>query len=141
VTGFKMGFIRHPEFEMFSNNSVHWKAGVSCADCRMPFVESGSHKVSDHRVMSSLKNNFKACAHCHAERPELLREQVTAIQDRTVLLMLRSGYATATTAKLFEITHKTQAQGKQIDKALYDKAKYYYEEAFYRCVFVGAENS
>ncbi len=28
-----------------------------------------------------------------------------------------------------------------VDKALYDKAKEYYEEAFYRCAFIGAENS
>jgi nitrite reductase (cytochrome c-552) len=55
--------------------------------------------------------------------------------------MVRSGYATATVAKLFEMVHKAQAEGKTIDPALYDKAKYYYEEAFYRSVFVGAENS
>jgi nitrite reductase (cytochrome c-552) len=91
--------------------------------------------------MSPLKNNFKACAQCHAESPEQLREQVTAIQDRTVSLMIRSGYATATAAKLFEITHKIQAEGKKIDAALYNKARYYYDEAFYRCVFIGAENS
>jgi nitrite reductase (cytochrome c-552) len=141
VTGFKMGFIRHPEFEMFSNNSVHWKAGVTCADCHMPSIQVGSHKVSDHRVMSPLKNNLKACEQCHAQSPEWLRDQVTAIQDRTVSLMLRSGYATATVAKLFEITHKAQGEGRKIDKALYDRAKFCYEEAFYRCVFVGAENS
>ena len=35
VTGFKLAFIRHPEFEFFSNNSVHWKAGAACADCHM----------------------------------------------------------------------------------------------------------
>ena len=55
--------------------------------------------------------------------------------------MLRSGYATATVAKLFEMAHKAQAEGKQIDKTLYDKAKDFYDEAFYRVVFVGAENS
>jgi nitrite reductase (cytochrome c-552) len=55
--------------------------------------------------------------------------------------MVRSGYATATTAKLFEMANKAQAAGKNIDKALYDKAKDYYEEAFYRGAFVGAENS
>jgi Formate-dependent nitrite reductase, periplasmic cytochrome c552 subunit len=55
--------------------------------------------------------------------------------------MLRSGYATATVAKLLEQTHKLQAEGKQIDKNLYEKAKFYYEEAFYRCNFMGAENS
>lgn len=141
VTGFKLGFIRHPEFELFSNNSVHWKAGAACADCHMPYTRVGAFKVSDHRVMSPLKSDMKACIQCHTEKPEWLREQVIAIQDRTVSLMLRSGYATATVAKLFEKVHAAQAEGKQIDKALYDKAKDLYEEAFYRCVFIGAENS
>jgi len=141
VTGFKLGFIRHPEFELFSNNSVHWKAGASCADCHMPYTKVGSHKLSDHRVMSPLKNDLRACMQCHTETAEWLRNQVTTIQDRTVALMLRSGYATATVAKLFEATHKAQEAGKKIDKALYDKAKDYYEEAFYRSIYVGAENS
>lgn len=141
VTGFKMAFIRHPEFEMFSTNSVHWKAGASCADCHMPYTKIGSRKASDHRVTSPLKNDMKACQQCHTESPEWLRGQVTAIQDRTVSLMLRSGYATATVAKLFETVHKAQESGKNIDKDLYDKAKDYYEQAFYRTSFVGAENS
>ena len=141
VTGFKLGFIRHPEFELFSNNSVHWKAGAACADCHMPYTKVGVNKVSDHRVMSPLKNELKACVQCHTESVEWLKEQVTAIQERTVSQMLRSGYGTATVAKLFEIAHKAQAEGKDIDKSLYDKAKDYYEEAFYRCVFIGAENS
>ncbi|CAG0994297.1 nitrite reductase (cytochrome c-552) [Geobacteraceae bacterium] len=141
VTGFKLGFIRHPEYELFSNNSVHWKAGASCTDCHMPYTRVGAFKVSDHRVMSPLKSDMKACTQCHSEKPEWLRDQVFAIQDRTVSLMLRSGYATATVAKLFEKVHAVQAEGKQIDKALYDKARDYYEEAFYRCTFIGAENS
>jgi nitrite reductase (cytochrome c-552) len=141
VTGFKMAFIRHPEYELFSNNSVHWKAGAACADCHMPYTIVGSKKASDHRVMSPLKSDLKACQQCHSETPEWLREQVTAIQDRTASLMLRAGYATATVAKLFEMAHKAQAEGKQIDKALYDKAKDFYDEAFYRGLFIGAENS
>lgn len=141
VTGFKLAFIRHPEFELFTNNSVHWKAGASCADCHMPYTKVGIYKVSDHRVESPLKNDMKACMQCHTETTDWLRDQVTAIQDRTVSLMIRSGYATATAAKLFEIVHNAQAAGKNIDKALYDRAKDYYEQAFYRCLFVGAENS
>lgn len=141
VTGFKMAFIRHPEFELFSNNSVHWKAGASCADCHMPYTKVGVYKVSDHRVESPLKNDMKACMQCHTETTDWLREQVIAIQDRTVSLMIRSGYATATAAKLFEMVHNAQAAGKNIDKALYDRAKDYYEQAFYRGSFVGAENS
>jgi nitrite reductase (cytochrome c-552) len=141
VTGFKLGFLRHPEYELFSNNSVHWKAGASCADCHMPYTKVGAHKASDHRITSPLKNGMKGCIQCHAESPEWLKNQVIAIQDRTVSLQIRSGYATATVAKLFEMTHAAQAAGKTIDKTLYDRAKEYYEEAFYRCTFIGAENS
>jgi nitrite reductase (cytochrome c-552) len=141
VTGFKLAFIRHPEFELFSNNSVHWKAGAACADCHMPYTRVGSSKVSDHRITSPLKNDMKACMQCHTETVEWLRNQVIAIQDRTVSLMMRAGYSTAVVAKLFEKVNTVQESGKNIDKALYDKAKDYYEEAFYRVVFIGAENS
>jgi nitrite reductase (cytochrome c-552) len=141
VTGYKMAFIRHPEYELWTNNSVHFKAGASCADCHMPYTISGVHKVSDHRVMSPLQAEMKACKQCHAEGPEWLRERVFAIQDRTVSIMIRAGYQTATVAKLLETTHKAQAEGKAIDKQLYDKAKEFYEEAFYRSLFIGAENS
>lgn len=141
VTGFKMAFIRHPEFEMFSNGSVHWMAGASCADCHMPYIRVGSKKVSDHRVMSPLKNGLKACQQCHPQSEEWLRNQVIAIQDRAVSQYIRSGYALATVAKLFEMTHKAQASGKTIDQNLYNQAKDYYEEGFYRNLFFGAENS
>ena len=141
VTGFKMAFIRHPEFELYSNNSVHWQAGVACSDCHMPYTKVGSRKVSDHRIMSPLKNDLKACQQCHTETPEWLRKQVYATQDRTMSIFLRSGYATATVAKLFEMANKAQASGKQIDKELYAQAKEHYEEAFYRVIFIGAENS
>jgi nitrite reductase (cytochrome c-552) len=141
VTGFKLGFIRHPEFELFSNNSTHWKAGAACADCHMPYTKIGVHKVSDHRVMSPMKADLRACGQCHAEGREWLEQRVIAIQDRTASLMLRAGYATATTAKLFEAAHKAKEGGKQIDEELYKQAKDYYEEAFYRSLFIGAENS
>ena len=141
VTGFKMAFIRHPEFELFSNNSVHWQAGVACSDCHMPYIKVGTHKVSDHRIMSPLKNGLKACQQCHAESPEWLRNQVFAIQDRTMSQFIRAGYATATVAKLFEMANRAEAAGRQIDKNLYAEAKDHYEEAFYRVVFIGAENS
>ncbi len=141
VTGFKLPFIRHPEYELFTYNSVHWKAGAACADCHMPYTRVGAYKVSDHRVTSPLKADLRACVQCHSESAEWLRSQVESIQDRTVSLMIRSGYATATVAKLFEKVHAAQAGGKTIDSSLYDKAKDYYLEAFFRLNFIGAENS
>lgn len=141
VTGFKVGFIRHPEYEFYSRDSVHWKANVACADCHMPYTKVGANKISDHNVMSPLKNDLRACQQCHTETPQWLTEQVIAIQDRTVSLMNRAGYAAAVTAKLFETAHKAQEQGKTIDKNLYQQAKDLYLEAFYRVIFIGAENS
>jgi len=141
VTGFKLGFVRHPEFELFSNGSTHWRAGVACADCHMPYTRAGSSKISDHRIMSPIKKDMKACIQCHTEGPEWLKERVLAIQDRTASMLLRAGYATATAAKLFEKANGARKAGKKIDPALYDKAKEYYEEAFYRSAFIGAENS
>jgi len=138
VTGFKLGFVRHPEFELFSRNSPHWQEGLSCADCHMPPTESG---ISDHRIMSPLKNDLKACTQCHEEDPETLRGKVFAIQDEVASLLIRNGYATARAAKLFELTHKAQAGGKVIDSTLYGRAKEAYEEAFYRIMFIQNENS
>jgi nitrite reductase (cytochrome c-552) len=141
VTGYKMAFIRHPEYELWTYGSTHFKAGASCADCHMPYTVAGVHKVSDHRVMSPVQADMKACKQCHAESAEWLRERVFSIQDRTVSLMIRAGYQTATAAKLIELAHKARAEGKTIDQPLYDKAKEFYEEAFYRSLYIGAENS
>jgi nitrite reductase (cytochrome c-552) len=141
VTGYKMPFIRHPEYELFSYNSIHWNAGAACADCHMPYTKVGTYKVSNHRVTSPLKSDLRACVQCHSESAEWLRAQVESIQDRTISLMIRSGYATATVAKLLEKVHTVQAAGKTVDTSLYDRAKDYYMEAFLRLNFIGAENS
>ncbi len=139
VTGFKLAFMRHPEFELYSNQSTHWQAGAACADCHMPYTKVGVYKVSDHRVRSPLKADLRACAQCHAEDTEWLKRRVINIQDRTISIMLRAGYATATAAKLFEMLHN--AQGIEYDQKMYEKAKDFYIEAFYRQLFIGAENS
>jgi nitrite reductase (cytochrome c-552) len=141
VTGFKLGFIRHPEYELFSNNSPHWANGVSCADCHMPTVTRDGHKISDHRIMSPLKNDLVACAACHDEKPQALRDKIFAIQDNTMIVYLKAGYATATDAKLFEMANKVEASGRKIDMSLYAQAREQYEQAFYRLIFIGAENS
>lgn len=141
VTGFKFGFIRHPEYELYSRKSVHWMANVSCADCHMPYMRVGASKISNHNVMSPIKDEMKACQQCHTENPSWLKDQVIAIQDRTVSLLNRAGYTCAVTAKLFEQVHKYQAEGKSFEAEWYDRAKDLYTEAFYRVIFAGAENS
>ncbi|MDD5627425.1 MAG: ammonia-forming cytochrome c nitrite reductase subunit c552 [Elusimicrobia bacterium] len=141
ITGFKLGFLRHPEFELFTNGSTHFAAGAACADCHMPYQRVGSSKISDHRIMSPLKNGFKGCVQCHSEDQAWLKERVLATQDRSASLLLRAGYATAGAAKLFEKANAARAGGRGIDASLYEQAKRLYEEAFYRVTFIGAENS
>ncbi len=141
VTGLDMPFIRHPEFELFTKSSVHFKAGAACADCHMPFRRTGSYKISDHDVMSPLKSNMRACSQCHTESAEWLGSEVRAIQDRTASLLLRAGYATATAAKLIERLNAEEKRGLAPDAALKSRAVRLYKEAFLRVVFIGAENS
>lgn len=141
VTGFKLAFIRHPDFEFWTNNSVHFNAGTSCADCHMPYTMIDANKISDHRVMSPVQNEMIACNQCHTEGSDWLKEKVFSVQDQTVSMILRSGYSTAEVAKLFEIIHKAKDAGKAINEELYKEAKDFYEEAFYRVLFMGAENS
>ncbi|MFW5861196.1 MAG: ammonia-forming cytochrome c nitrite reductase subunit c552 [Spirochaetota bacterium] len=141
VTGFKLAYIRHPEFEFFTRQSEHFNAGVACADCHMPYKVVGGSKISDHNVMSPLKDDLHACAKCHPQSKDRLREQVKAIQDRTVSLLLRAGYQVSVTAKIFEQVHQNEKKGIKIRNNLYARAKDFYQEAFYRVLYIGAENS
>lgn len=141
VTGFKLGFVRHPEFEFFSKESPHWEAGLSCADCHMPSTDSNGETISDHRIMSPLKNNLQACSACHEEDTESLRKMVFEIQDETASLLIQNGYAVARVAKLFELAHLSAAAAQIKTSGSYVQAKDAYEEAFYRVMFIQNENS
>jgi nitrite reductase (cytochrome c-552) len=73
---------QHPEFEMYSQG-IHFRSGVACADCHMPYTRVGAQKVSDHWVRSPLLNVNNACQTCHQQSEEELTLRVYAIQDRT----------------------------------------------------------
>ncbi|RQD55698.1 MAG: ammonia-forming cytochrome c nitrite reductase subunit c552, partial [Desulfonatronovibrio sp. MSAO_Bac4] len=52
---------QHPEFEMWQDGT-HGAAGVSCADCHMPYVRlDGKKKISSHRWTSPLKHIEQSC--------------------------------------------------------------------------------
>ncbi|HEX9013580.1 MAG TPA: ammonia-forming cytochrome c nitrite reductase subunit c552, partial [Anaerolineaceae bacterium] len=40
--------IRHPDYELYTAGSTHYTAGVSCADCHMPYLRDGAAKFSSH---------------------------------------------------------------------------------------------
>src|SRR5690606_10834104 len=81
-TGTLLYKAQHPEFEMWSQG-VHARAGVSCADCHMPYVRQGAMKVSDHWVRSPLLNINNSCQTCHNVSEQELLDRAHTIQDRT----------------------------------------------------------
>ncbi|GAB6059100.1 ammonia-forming cytochrome c nitrite reductase subunit c552 [Desulfonatronum parangueonense] len=79
--------IQHPEYEM-SYDGFHGAAGVSCADCHMPYRRlDGNRKISSHLWTSPLKTTDgiqRACGQCHTDKnPEYLRGRVIYHQERT----------------------------------------------------------
>ena len=81
---------QHPDFETWSQGT-HGKAGVSCADCHMPFVRENGQKYSSHWVTSPLKNIKASCRTCHTQSEEWLLAQVKTTQDQTFQLMHAAG--------------------------------------------------
>jgi nitrite reductase (cytochrome c-552) len=81
-TGAPMLKAQHPEFELWSQGT-HARAGVSCADCHMPYQRQGALKVSDHHVRSPLLNINAACQTCHKVPEAELRARAETIQART----------------------------------------------------------
>ena len=72
---------QHPEYEMYTADSTHFKAGVACADCHMPYVRDGAAKYSSHDVHSPLLNPEQACGQCHTD-VEYVTGRVNEIQDQ-----------------------------------------------------------
>lgn len=127
--------VQHPEFELYSN-SLHYKSGVACADCHMPYVRDGSVKVSDHWVRSPLTNLNNACQTCHKQDEEALRERVTTAQNRTATLLRET--ESALTDAMDAI--KVAMEGGATDEQLTD-ARYLYRRAQMRWDFIFSENS
>jgi len=72
---------QHPDFELFSTG-VHAYAGLSCADCHMPYKSEGGVKFTDHHVQSPLLNVANSCAVCHRWEEDKLIARVKGIQDK-----------------------------------------------------------
>ncbi len=81
-TGAEVLKAQHPEFEMF-NQGIHFRAGVACADCHMPYKREGAMKISDHHVRSPLLNINQSCQTCHKADESELKFRAETIQTRT----------------------------------------------------------
>lgn len=72
---------QHPDYELFKAG-IHFKRGVSCADCHMPYKVSGGVKYSDHHIQSPLNAISTTCQVCHRISEEQLKNDVYDIQEK-----------------------------------------------------------
>ena len=81
--------MQHPEYETFIDGT-HGAAGVSCADCHMPYQRVDGKKVSSHWMTSPLKDpELRACRQCHADKTaDYLRGRVLYTQEKTYRQLL-----------------------------------------------------
>ena len=126
---------QHPDYEMFLD-SAHEAAGLSCADCHMPYVVEGNTKLTSHWVTSPLKQMNESCSVCHRRDMDELRERVFYTQDRTKDLLDRAGWANVAA---LEAIAAAEAAG--VDPQAVGEARALQREAQWYWDWVAAENS
>jgi nitrite reductase (cytochrome c-552) len=127
---------QHPEFEFFTADSTHFNAGVSCADCHMPYVSEGATKYSTHDVHSPLLNPEAACGQCHSDT-EYVIGRVNQIQQQV------AGTKESTEDAIIDAINaiKAAAANPDADVALLDQARNLHRKAQFMWDFISAENS
>jgi nitrite reductase (cytochrome c-552) len=127
---------QHPEFEFFTADSTHFKAGVSCADCHMPYASEGATKYSTHDVHSPLLNPEQACGQCHTDTEYVVR-RVNLIQEQV------AGTKQNTEDAIVDAINsiKAAAANPKADAALLDQARNLHRKAQFMWDFISAENS
>lgn len=127
---------QHPEYEMYTAGSTHYNAGVSCADCHMPYVREGAAKYSMHDIHSPLKNPELACGQCHTDTESVLR-RVSLIQDQVYTTKMDTENALIDSLTAIKAATANSAS----DAALLDEARALHRKAQFMWDFVSAENS
>lgn len=127
---------QHPEFEVFSSG-IHAKAGISCADCHMPYVREKGKKYTSHWITSPMRHIDSSCRRCHPEELKWHLDRVKYIQKNVWELQRTAG---TTIAKAHGALNRSLsipgADKNDIHRAKEDlrKAQWYWD-------FIAAENS
>jgi nitrite reductase (cytochrome c-552) len=127
---------QHPEFEFFTADSTHYKAGVACADCHMPYEKDGAMKYSSHDVHSPLINPEASCGQCHTDtdyvvgRVNQIQEQVATTKQSTEDAIIDAINAI-----------KAASTNPEADSDLLNQARDLHRQAQFMWDFVSAENS
>ncbi len=127
---------RHPDYELFTADSTHYRAGVACADCHMPYLREGAMKYSSHDIMSPLLDPQLACGQCHTD-VEVVLARVSVIQDtvHAAKISTEDALIDAITAIKGAVTNPTS------DPALLDQARNLHRTAQYMWDFISSANS
>ena len=128
--------MQHPEYEMYTADSTHYKAGVACADCHMPYLRDGAAKYSDHNIRSPLLHAEETCGVCHTDVAYAV-DRVGIIQDSVHETLLAT--EDALTSAIAAV--KAASTVTNVDAALLDEARQLHRQAQARWDFVAAENS
>lgn len=135
-SGARMRKVQHPEFETWSSG-VHGRAGVSCADCHMPYMIKDGQKYSSHWWTSPLKTIDVSCQVCHQQDSKWLKERVHEIQSRTFSMQNRAAKTIVDAHEAIKAAlTRPGVDLKKLEKAreLVAKAQWYWD-------WVAAENS
>ncbi len=128
--------MQHPEYEFYSADSTHYRAGVACADCHLPYTRDGAAKFSTHDVHSPLLGADAACGTCHTD-VEYVKARVKIIQD--TVWETQSATEDAIIAAIDAITVASAKPG--ADEKLLKEARQMHREAQAYWDFIAAENS
>ena len=135
-SGAAMIKMQHPDYELFTADSTHYKAGVACADCHMPYTKDGAAKFSSHNVRSPLLNPEASCGTCHSS-VTYVTERVSIIQNQVWDTMVITEDAIIAAAMTIKIAAATSG----VNQALLEEARQLHREAQLRWDFIAAENS
>ena len=127
---------QHPDYETYANGT-HGKAGVSCADCHMPYMRQNGQKYTSHNITSPLKNLESSCTPCHSQGSAWLLERVKTIQDQTWQLQHNAGQ---TVAKAHEAIKKA-SDFPNVDQTELAKSRELVRKAQWMWDIVAAESS
>lgn len=128
--------MQHPDYELFSADSTHFKAGVACADCHMPYTRDGAAKFSTHNVHSPLLNAEAACGACHTD-VEYVTGRVSQIQNQVWATMEATEDALVDAIQTLEAAAATAG----VDETILAEGRNLHRESQLRWDFIAAESS
>lgn len=136
---------QHPEYEMW-NDGPHGAAGVTCADCHMPYMRvDGKKKVSSHLWTSPLRNDGmidNSCRQCHTDKTvEYLRGRVEATQKKVYDQLLTTQEMSVRAHESVRLASEWRGTRSPKYDDLLDEAREFIRKGQFFWDYVSAENS